>query len=313
MKNFLTAAATIFVASVVITASAWSQVSVPNTFSAGFAAEPEKLNENFQVLEDAINTNGDTITTLSGTAITGYSSVPPFPSSATEPENLVILREMNTDGTIAYRLRIAYIANDGTAIWDFASVNTAADGTTVTSWSNLRWESPTAATLRVRTEIIFNREFGSPPLAVPSVVSGIEDQEEFCFNPRVDSVARYCIERAEQTLAGHPNVGRVDYRVNTRIPMLGSSADRAVGNSVTINGITFTDIAYRFDVRDPFSNRIRIIANGIGLIYHKTDGTIRYHNTQEIIWYRVNGATAGSLAGSPFDAGGDAVGVFFTP
>ena len=95
--------------------------------------------------------------------------------------------------------------------------------------------------------------------------------------------------------------------------MLGSSADREAGQSVTVNGITFNDVAYRFEVRGPLINRVRIIANGIGEIYRKNDGTTRFRDTRSVIWYRVNGIEAGSLGGTPFGAGGDAVGVFFTP
>ena len=314
MKNILTAVATIFVASVVITTSAWSQVSVPNTFSAGFAAQPEELNVNFQAVVDGVNANVDAIAALSPgapTPLVGYSSMPPFPAAAGDPENLVILLEKNLDGTFFYVLRIAYIADDGTPTWDFPGVFSI-NGENSNFWSLQRWELDSTSNTRVRKEITFGGVNGFPP-SLPTFVTRVESQEEFCFAPRLTNVARTCVERAELTLESHVDVGSVDYRFVKRTNMLGSSADREAGQSVTVNGITFNDVAYRFEVRGPLINRVRIIANGIGEIHRKNDGTARFRDTRSVIWYRVNGLTDGSLAGTPFDAGGDAVGVFFTP
>ena len=315
MKNFLTAAATIFVASVVITASAWSQVSVPNTFSPGFAADPAGLNANFQAVVDGVNVNVDAISALSAGApapLVGYSGMPPFPAAAGDPENLVILLEKNPNESFSYVLRIAYIADDGTPTWDFPSVTSPAPGTVSGFWSLVRWELPSTSNTRVREVTVFAGVSGFPP-SLPTFVTLVESQEEFCFAPRLANVPRTCAERAELTLESHVDVGSVDYRFTTRTNMLGASADRGAGQSVTVNGMTFNDVAYRFEVRAPFINRVRIIANGIGEIYRKNDGTARYRDTRSVIWYRVNGVTDGSLSGTPFDAGGDAVGVFFTP
>ncbi len=116
----------------------------------------------------------------------------------------------------------------------------------------------------------------------------------------------------EETLSSHPDFGNVRFISTSQTYMLGSLADRDAGKSLTINGMTFSDLAYRVDIRMPSSDRFRIIAKGIGIIYQKNDGSDSRINKHEIIYYRVDGTTGGSLTGTPFATGGDAVGVFFT-
>ncbi len=74
-----------------------------------------------------------------------------------------------------------------------------------------------------------------------------------------------------------------------------------LGESIEINGMTFSDVLLQLRFR---VNRTRLYAKGIGVICS---------GDSKIIYYRVNGVSNGSLAGTPFESGGYLDGFFFTP
>lgn len=78
---------------------------------------------------------------------------------------------------------------------------------------------------------------------------------------------------------------------------------RTLLDSVTVNGMTFNDVRVEQMLSSNFS---RVRAKGIGEVLRMTN-----NGDRGVIYYRVNGATGGSLAGTPFDAGQPFDGVFF--
>ena len=144
MKKLLRTAFVAFAGSALLAATAWGQISVPNSFTAGEAAFAADVNANFEAVVDGVNANLDAIGTnlaaIQGNtdvldndlrpAVSGYGSVPPL-AAAGEPENVNIRRQENGDGTFNYQVWTSFAAADGTNTWTFDSVNTDTDGTTV--------------------------------------------------------------------------------------------------------------------------------------------------------------------------------------
>jgi hypothetical protein len=80
---------------------------------------------------------------------------------------------------------------------------------------------------------------------------------------------------------------------------------QALRDSITVNGMTFNDVKLRTRVGSN-NHRTRVYAKGIGKIKE-----VRDFGTRQIIYYYANGATEGSLSGTPFDSGQPLEGVFF--
>lgn len=79
---------------------------------------------------------------------------------------------------------------------------------------------------------------------------------------------------------------------------------RAVGTGpLTVNDMTFPDIRVEVRFENP-AQRVR--ARGIGEVLRMTQ-----NGDRKAIYYRVDGQTGGSLAGTPFDAGQPLDGLFF--
>lgn len=86
------------------------------------------------------------------------------------------------------------------------------------------------------------------------------------------------------------------------------SRQQALGGPFTFNGMTFPDV--RMESYTGTSSQFRMRAKGIGEIYRRSRGTSV--STNVIFYYRVNGATGGSLVGTPFEPGvGPLDGLFF--
>ena len=81
---------------------------------------------------------------------------------------------------------------------------------------------------------------------------------------------------------------------------------RSLTGPFTVNGMTFNEIRVENQLG---SDRLRIRAKGIGPVFQSDPGRENW----ELIYYRANGATGGSLVGTPFATGGALAGIFFTP
>ena len=81
---------------------------------------------------------------------------------------------------------------------------------------------------------------------------------------------------------------------------------RSLSGPFTVNGMTFNEVR----VENQLGNdRLRIRAKGIGEVFRSQPS----QNDRELIYYRANGTTGGSLAGTPFAAGGELENFFFIP
>ena len=83
------------------------------------------------------------------------------------------------------------------------------------------------------------------------------------------------------------------------------SSFRSLSGPLTVNGMTFSNVRLEeYGAR----NFTRVRAQGIGEVMRTSpDGG----NTRRAIYYQANGATGGSLAGTPFDVGQPLQGLFF--
>lgn len=87
------------------------------------------------------------------------------------------------------------------------------------------------------------------------------------------------------------------------------SSNRVLGGPIDFNGFIFNDV--RLESYTGTINQFRIRAKDIGLVFQRrlqSDGSIR---TRSLIYYRSNGTSGGSLAGTPFDTGQPLDGLFF--
>ena len=83
------------------------------------------------------------------------------------------------------------------------------------------------------------------------------------------------------------------------------SSIRSLSGPITVNGMTFDDVRLEQNIS---SDNARVRAQGIGEILRvANDGSWQ----RRVIFYRANGVTGGSLAGTPFDAGQPLDGLFF--
>lgn len=80
---------------------------------------------------------------------------------------------------------------------------------------------------------------------------------------------------------------------------------RALIGAQTVNGMTFDDVRVE-DYINVGQGQSRLRAKGIGVILRMDDG-----GDQKVVYYRVDGQTGGSLAGTPFDSGAPLQNLFF--
>jgi hypothetical protein len=84
----------------------------------------------------------------------------------------------------------------------------------------------------------------------------------------------------------------------------GWSSGRALAGPITVNGMVFNDVRLEAGIAGRSDTRIR--AKGIGEISRTSNNSVR-----QIIYYYANGASGGSLAGTPFESGQPLYGLFF--
>lgn len=287
----------------------FAQVTIPNTFSSGTPAVADEVNANFNALKNAIDTNTGEIANLAPTELgSGYSTLPPY-SAAGAPKNLVILKNTASDGRIRYYLRIAFEDSSGNKYWHFPYVRTGTDGTTAEYWDNTVYEISDTSSLSW-TYTDYATESGAPTGTTPSVVSSQIEELDVIIGKAYVGKTRVGILRGKQVLSSSSDFGKTSYQFYSRSYISGSSTNNSNLQSITINSMTFNDVYYRLDVDSNGTQRMRIGARNIGMIYENSGSGFDH---KEIIYYRVDGTSGGSLSGTPFESGGFAYGYFFTP
>ena len=272
---------------------------VPHTFESGTPALASEVNENFSDLDTRV------------TSVENQSPGPDFsgfglPFSADgAPKNVIVLNYYDQDlGETIYALRIRY-ANST----DTVSVN---------------------GTPTIRPFI------ASYPTVVTDNTGQIISVRSYIDTPDAENYQNYYIEVADYDPDGTNKQIYDDTSVGTESCVGGASRicmgsttssspaidgnwwhnayNRAVTNNYILesNGWNFDQVT--LEVRTTGGDeRLRIRAKGIGLIFQRY-GNYNYGSSDpsaSAIYYRVNGETRGSLAGTPFDVGQPLHGLFF--
>ncbi len=267
--------------------------AVPNTFVAGEPALASEVNENFTNLDTRVTS----VESLLGAEASylGYSL--PF-SALGAPKNVVVLAQDNGSGGIAYAVRSRYANNTqqvsvgGTLaippyIANYVIVDTDAGGNVVSISNSL--ETPENLDY-----LDFNVE-SSVYNADGTGKTVTDDSQHRSFNCTGGSV-HICVITTTSSADG-------SYR-DTWV----RSRARRLLDSFTIgqNSWFFDDV--RVDSWISSTGVYRIYAKGIGEVFRDASVT---SGERYAIYYRVNGATKGSLAGTPFAAGQSLEGRFF--
>lgn len=279
-----------------------SDLTIPNTFSAGDTVSSSTMNGNFNAIEDAVNDNDSNISINEAdisalqnqtSDYSGYTM--PFTADG-YPKNVIVLKIINSDGSTIYILRSAYLNS---------TEQISIDGILTTVPIIFRWsgvEVDTSSNITgIMTEIeapsnesfegLTNREssYYDPATLVKTLGFDTSSYIQTCNG---GGAIKTC--KRENRTSGVFN----NYRENNRIyDLLGPG---------TINGLAFADLRRETRYGGNFAEE-RIYAKGIGLV-------ARFYRTRpsnQVIYYRVNGQTGGSLAGTPFASGELLDGLFF--
>ncbi len=282
-------------------------VSIPNNFSAGEAATAASVNQNFTAVKSAVDDNDRRISTLETSPtvaaqdFTGYAM--PF-AAIGSAKNVVVLKT-NTNlanGQFAYYVRSRY-ANDTETV----SVNgvptirpyianyafVALDANENILQINNSIEAPLTADY---LDLVLENSFYDLVSLTKTVNDDLSRQSFDCAG------AGSNIQSCTVTTTSNADGSIIGARADTRVYTLGGSK--------TFNGLTFNEVRFEHRIRasvgTDLSGEIRIRAKGMGEVKRVFGGVIR-----EVVYYRVNGQTGGSLAGTPFAPGALLDGLFF--
>lgn len=285
-----------------------ASLTTPNAFTTGQPATAASVNQNFTAVETAVNANdgqinsnisaisalGSRVTAVENTTLdfSGYSAIFAALGAA---KNVVVSSNEDGAGNIAYYVRSFYENNSETIsidgvntvrqfIANYAFAHTL-NGVLQSVANSL--ESPDTAAYN---DYVSERSFYDPTSLAQTITADTERTTSKCSSGKV----RVCASTVT-----HSGTGAY-IRSGSRTEV------RGILDSYTVNGMTFTDVRIRNRIE---GNQVRLDAKGIGEILRvSTDNT---GNERRIIYYRVNGATGGSLAGTPFDSGQLLDGLFF--
>lgn len=291
-------------------------VQVPNVFQSGEAALASEVNQNFQTLADAINNVTNTGGNTGNAAFSDAYSMPPSSSSDKAMRNVVVLaaevHDQNGDpiGT-CYRVRVNFANDTGAIQVDKASGSVTPDEVEIIGkackYNSGLFVYPWANTYGLvngggdATEIDADRNFDGT----------LEVHESYDYRLVAHSNPLDSAELVNATETFSDNTGVVAAQSY-------SSIWSAFGQSLTMNGLTFADVA----VQNYTSvNRTRFDVRGVGTVMQVDNGTFfagpvfsRQTTVYKAIFYRIEGkGTNGNLAGTPFAAGEAAYGKWFTP
>lgn len=266
--------------------------AVPNVFSPGDPARADEVNENFSDLESRIN-NLDS-------RFNGFGGYGVQFSDDGDPKNVVVLATEFDNGDIAYSVRSRY-----------------ATSTEQISINGVSTQRP----------FIANYVF-----VYVSAIDGITDVSNYIEAPDTENYVRYNVEETSydpDTLAktvtddtkfedwsacggsGFISLCLIEVTLSATGEFHRNyqwSQVRALTGPITINGMTFNDVRLEHNL---VSGYLRARARGIGTVLQTPSTGNSDDTTRRVIFYRANGVTGGSLAGTPFDSGQPLEGLFF--
>lgn len=291
-----------------------ASLTTPNTFSAGQAISSSSMNQNFNAVETAVNDNNSNIgtntsaiaghstritslesTSTTSTDFTGYGI--PFAADGAAKNVVLLSREDPVSGNIFYFVRSRYenssetMSIDGVAtvvpyIANYVSVTTDELGALL--FVSKLIEAPD--TLDYQAWQNERSNYNNPTLAKTVTEDTLHDDMK-CSTGHV----RQCVVNRTLSATGE----NVQSWQNSRM--------RSLLGSYTVNGMTFPDVLIH---ERPAIDQMRLRAKGIGEILMISGGGTNA-SARSLIYYRVNGATGGSLAGTPFASGQPLDGLFF--
>ena len=244
-------------------------------------------------LKAAINDNDSRLNAMTMTDFSGYGT--PF-SADGAAKNVVLLAQDLGGGATRYYVRSAYanstetISVNGGAqvvpfIFNFVVAQTDSGGT-LTSLTNYIEAPDTAA-----YEEFFVEQSTYDPVAITKTVTADTLRESWLCGGSGSNV-NACVSTVTLSASG-------DFANSYSW----TSARALADGPFTVNGMTFDDVRMREIVNRGI---FRVEAKGIGEVLRVVSGNVR-----RLVYYRVNGNTGGSLAGTPFEAGQSLDGVFF--
>ncbi len=274
--------------------SATAIAAVPNTLGAGTPARASDLNDNFTDLDERLTTLEaihDEHWNFGGYWL-DFSAVG-------APSNVLVLgRYDSSDSLVGYLIRV------GNGSGGQVSVN----GSSTTR------------------QFVFH--YGFVSLDPEGMIDGIDDfiespdtkdyvtylLEDSSYDPNtLEKTVNLDIERATDS-CGNSTVQICVSQISNSstgafIRLYDYSRGRVLATDVDIGGgwPVFADV--RVEKNLGGSHRLRIRARGIGNVFNTYDGG----NYDRLLYYRKDGATGGSLAGTPVESGGALEGLFFTP
>ena len=230
---------------------------------------------------------------MTATDFSGYGT--PFAADGAA-KNVVLLAQNLGGGATRYYVRSAYanstetISVNGGAqvvpfIFNYAVANTDSGGN-LTSITNYIEAPDTAA-----YQNFFVEQSTYDPVSIVKTVTADTLRESWLCGGSGSNV-RSCVSSVTLSASG-------DFANSYSF----TSARALADGPFTVNGMTFDDVRMREIVNRGI---FRVEAKGIGEVLRVVSGNVR-----RLVYYRVNGSTGGSLAGTPFEAGQPLDGVFF--
>lgn len=244
-------------------------------------------------LKSAINDNDSRLNAMTTTDFSGYGT--PFAADGAA-KNVVLLAQDLGGGATRYYVRSAYANSTETIsinsgaqvvpfIFNFVVANTDSGGN-LTSLTNYIEAPDTAAYLDFYVE-----QSTYDPVSIVKTVTADTLRESWLCGGGSSNV-NSCVSTVTLSATG-------DFANSYSW----TSARALADGPFTVNGMTFDDVRLREIVNRGI---FRVEAKGIGEVLRVVSGNVR-----RLIYYRVNGNTGGSLAGTPFEAGQPLDGVFF--
>lgn len=265
---------------------------VPHTFEPGTPALASEVNENFSDLDSRL---ADLEALTSNSNFTKFNL--PF-SLDGDPQNVIVLKGYDeSSGENIYTVRSRYQNSTETVsiqgnptvrpyIANYVTVATGSAGEILSVYNYI--ESPD-------TENYLHYNIEQSVYDPDGTNKQIIDDSSAGSDACVGGTSRICMG---STMSSIPEN---NYNWHT-------SYNRAVINSYVMDSNNWSFDQVSIEVRNTGRSRIRIRAKGIGLIFQRyEDGGA----DTSAIYYRVNGDTRGSLAGTPFADDQPLDGLFF--
>lgn len=273
-------------------------VTLPHTFVAGQPAVAAEVNANFAALENAANASPW------GTSLSDYY-LTPSAGGALDERNVIVLQQSGGDCFVA---RVDFTNTTGVTV-DTPSGSVAPDRIFV-------WQMVCGSSTGVSYELEFVYAVPESGLAQADGVNIREDQDgDRTFDGGGSFDYRQETNNNPLPTAEVINVIEI-YQDGSATPIVNNWAQMAspLDGPVTINGMTFDEIAvFNFLGFD----RVRLRQKGVGTILEvgdnmNADPHFGGQISRGVVYYRIDGATAGSLTGTPY-LSGDIANPWFAP